>query len=319
MSTRSDQQTQQEAKLMFVGLAGRRLDSILLVGTSPSSKKSLEVINMLLSLGFVAAVAVLALIIVLSRSQSETRRADNLLKEREAALSNVKALQSKEREQLKKLEERAEELKSVKQDLAGLRKKHHSAQEEAKKLRVEMKDQVEERDQLLHARPAFEPVVKAKIEAPKVFAAPEAKPKREEPVASATDTDGKIAKLESEIAHLKGILDDEKKAQRSQRDDGRKLRYYAEQLRRIAVVSKSQVEALEDKVTSLGRQYYDAVSELAALKGEVVPPKPRPVESARPAKAAKDADNVSAQSLDTDLDNAARDAAESQGDATHAS
>lgn len=265
---------------------------------------------MLFALGFIAAVAVLGLIVVMGRAQSESRRAQELLKERDTVQENLKALQSKEREHAKKLEERAQEIQSLKQDLAALRKKHHSAQEEAKKLRAEMKEQVEERDALLNTRPAFEPVVKAKPEPTAEAAAPQAAPKAKREDSKPVDVDARIAKLQEELAAAQAAIEEEKKAQKAQRDELRKQRYYAEQLRRIAVVSKSQVETLEDKVTSLGRQYYDAVSELAALKGEVVPPKPRPAEKTPKA--------VSAESLSAELDNAARDAGDTEADATHA-
>ena len=39
--------------------------------------------------------------------------------------------------------------------------------------------------------------------------------------------------------------------------------------RRVDIITKGKMEILEDRITQLGRQYYDAVSELAVLKGEV--------------------------------------------------
>jgi hypothetical protein len=82
---------------------------------------------------------------------------------------------------------------------------------------------------------------------------------------------------------------------RADRSEHKKLERYVESLRRITVVSKSKVELLEDKLAHLGRQYYEAVSELAALKGEV-----------GPAQKKDEASETSA--LDAQMDEAAREA-----------
>ena len=62
------------------------------------------------------------------------------------------------------------------------------------------------------------------------------------------------------------------------KEELRQLHRRVEGLRRIDLITKGKIELLEDKVRGLGRQYYEAVSELAALKGEVVPPRPRDLE-----------------------------------------
>ena len=40
-------------------------------------------------------------------------------------------------------------------------------------------------------------------------------------------------------------------------------------------MTKNKTGVLEDKLLTLGRQYYDAISEIALLKGDVKPPRPR--------------------------------------------
>ena len=87
--------------------------------------------------------------------------------------------------------------------------------------------------------------------------------------------DAQLEALTAERSSLLTTLEAERHTARAHKAELARLRHYCEQLRRIDMVSKGKVEVLEDKLAALGRQYYETVSELAALKGEVVPPRPR--------------------------------------------
>ncbi len=241
------------------------------------------------------------------RARALARDVGAARKERDAAQEALKAAQARERELSKKGEERQDETRELKQEVAGLRKKNHAAQEELKAMRDQLKTQAEERDRLLATRPAFEtprpepkPRPKAApraegaakpAEPAKADPAPKAEPARAEATAPAADPKPEVAaapaapdpaavadltarvtKLEVAERDLHTALAAEREALKGQKAEVVRLRKYAEQLRRIDMVSKGKVEVLEDKLASLGRQYYEAVSELAAVKGEVRPP-----------------------------------------------
>lgn len=249
----------------------------------------------------IAIVAAVAAVLMFLRARS--LGADVAATRRQSAETQaaLKALQARERELTKKSEDRHEELRELKQELAGLRKKHHAAQEESKSLREQLKSQAEERDRMLSARPAFEPV---KVEPkPKPAPQPVAPPPPAAPVAvvapppaaAAVSPDpellDRIAKLEAERTGLVTTLAAAREARERHEAELSRLRRYAEQLRRIDMISKGKVEILEDKVAALGRQYYEAVSELAAMKGEVVPPRPRSETKPRPVRRADGQDS----------------------------
>jgi hypothetical protein len=54
----------------------------------------------------------------------------------------------------------------------------------------------------------------------------------------------------------------------------KKLRRRSEDLRRIDIINRSKQELLQDKLHTMGRRYYDAISEVAMLRGEVAPQPP---------------------------------------------
>jgi hypothetical protein len=254
-----------------------------------------------------------------------------------AAQEATKATQSHEREVAKKLEERLEELRQLKLEIGGLRKKNHTATEETKALREQLRAQADERDRLLAARPAFEaapakaktgkparptgaavaasgdaaavapsassvastaavvpaattttgetnagaPATKAESQALGQTKAPaqtqgqgEARGEASASAAADSELTARHAKLESERATLAAALETARETVERQKVELAHVKHYAEQLRRIDMISKGKVEILEDKVASLGRQYYEAVSELAVVKGDVVLPRP---------------------------------------------
>ena len=67
--------------------------------------------------------------------------------------------------------------------------------------------------------------------------------------------------------------------QQKHKEENHQHRHTLEQLqkrveayRRIDFIHKKEIELVQDKLQTMGRQYYQAVSEVAALKGTVPPP-----------------------------------------------
>ena len=229
------------------------------------------------------------MVVVLVRLQSSRRELRSLTVEHQSTTEAHRALMDKERKLAKELEARREEVKELKQDLGSQKKKGHSNQEETKSLRAEIKRLTDDLEHTRKERPAFEsrPVPK---EATKLQAdpkpAPEVKPKpapelRPEPVRAATadaETREKLERTEIENKHLVESLRTERDERDKAREELRQLKRRVESFRRVDIITKGKLELLEDRVKGLGRQYYDAVSELAVLKGEVAPPRPRDLE-----------------------------------------
>ncbi|MEO1172841.1 MAG: hypothetical protein AAFX94_12460, partial [Myxococcota bacterium] len=153
---------------------------------------------------------------------------------------------------------------------------------------------------------------------------PRPEPKKtEEPVAPKSDDTpelrGRIEELEASIetlngekAGLKKKLDAADGEIKKAKGEARKAKRRVDDYRRADMVARSRSELADDKVRHLSRQYYEAVSELAALKGEVAPP-PRELEDVR-----RDAAEVERTALAADYDAAeesavdARDVLESE-------
>jgi len=247
------------------------------------------------------------------------RAAQGQVKARRAELAalheTLKTAQARQNELQKKAEERQDELREVKQDLAALRKKHHGAQEEGKALREQLRSQAEERDSLRNRRPAFEgtatpaaPVAPAKSKAKDAATASPPPQQRHEPVSPSSSPDAsaapvaaarppflteeRSAQLVAENRELAAKLVAVREQGRGEKAELARLRTYTEQLRRIDIIAKGQLEILEDKLAGLGRDYYEAVSELAALKGQVIPPSRHAPRSAPVARAPKAADST---------------------------
>jgi predicted nuclease with TOPRIM domain len=247
-----------------------------LLAAEPGSGSST---GMVLTLLLIAVAASFVAIVTVTRLRAVQRELSKVRKESAEAQETAKGLHARERDLQKRLDERHEELRDVKQDLAGLRKKHHTSQEESKGLREQLRVKTDERDRATHSRPAFETTPSAPAAKPKPVVKEEVKETKpaDAPAVEkvAAEVNGRLEKLEAEHQELMAELDSERQRARTQKAELHKLRTFTEQLRRIDLISKGKVEVLEDKVAGLGRQYYEAVSELAAVKGEVVPPSPR--------------------------------------------
>jgi DNA segregation ATPase FtsK/SpoIIIE-like protein len=270
--------------------------TLLLLSTSPFVGQSAAAAGstVVTVLGVLCAAVGAGLIVAVVRLQAARRALKSISVEHQSTTEAHRALMDKERKLAKELDQRREEIKELKQSLGSQKKKGHSSQEETKGMRAEIKRLTEELEHARKERPAFEdrptaretPADRKPIEAKPV---PEAKPKpvevkpesRPEPVKAAptdTETRERLERLEADNRALAEKLRSEREEQDKAKEELQKLRRRAEGLRRIDIITKGKLELLDDKVRGLGRQYYEAVSELALLKGEVAPPKPRDLE-----------------------------------------
>lgn len=197
-----------------------------------------------------------------------------------------RALQQTQKKQQQKLEARLDEAQSLKKDLSSLRKKHHQAQQEAKQLREQLKEAESARRQAEQQQPAFaeppEPQARAgradelAQAEQQARAEPQPAPAPEPASAPASESalEAEIKKLKGKVSSLNDALEAERGRLKQLRRQQRTLQKKVENYRRVDVITKSRYELLHDKLRTMGRQYYEAVSELALLKGEVAPPAP---------------------------------------------
>lgn len=229
-----------------------------------------------------SALLAIALVAVFGRLRSITTQLAQTQKNRDELQREVRSLAERERKASARLEERIAEVQSLKKDLGGQKKRAFSMTEELKSLREEVKSAQARAQKLEVSKPAFsEPARKPATPAPTATEAPAAdervasmKTRIEELEANATTL---LEDTESQRARLRQVEGELKKAKSELRRSKRRVDEY----RRADLVARSRSELTDDKVRHLGRRYYDAVSELAALKGEVAPPPPRELEELR--------------------------------------
>ncbi|OGQ78016.1 MAG: hypothetical protein A2289_21390 [Deltaproteobacteria bacterium RIFOXYA12_FULL_58_15] len=235
----------------------------------------------------IAACIGLAWVIVQLRANQ--RKLAALASENDEAKAAQRSLAEKERKQAKTLDSKRETIEELKRDLANQRKKTHAAQQESKQVRADLRQQADELANARKARVAFTdkgdaPEPQKPTPEPVRQEEPTPEPEEEEsmtPQADDSEAARKLARLEGDNAHLAEALDRERKALGTARNELKTLRRRVESLRRVDLISTGKVEVLEDKVHAMGRQYYDAISELAVLKGEVKPPPPRESQNER--------------------------------------
>ncbi len=216
----------------------------------------------------------------------DTQLTDKTSELRETKTSNKKLQTS--------LEEKTDKLQKQKKDLASQKKKNHTAQEDFKKQREEDLKKIKTLETAQESKPAFTSL--------KVAAEPKAAPETKEtvrkaPVEAAPQGESRseseiVMQLREELAHgsnlrekLAARIKTDTTTLRNAREDLKELKYRVERYRRVDIMTKNQLDLVTDKLLTLGRQYYDAVSELAAAKGEVVPPKPKALREAEAAAA----------------------------------
>jgi chromosome segregation ATPase len=226
---------------------------------------------MVITLAIVALVAGLVATAFVARARALSNQVAALSRDVETAKAAARDAESAAKKSQKDAEAAKVEAQEVKNDLGAAKKKTHAAQEETKKVREELHAAKRALDEARHSRPAFEPV------AAKPAPAPTPAPMKREPTpvaAPSADLLEKVASLESRVEALRGELESEKKVADAERVELRKLRRRHEDQRRIDTITKGKMDALQERLRHLGQQYYDAVSELAHLKGEVPPPPP---------------------------------------------
>jgi hypothetical protein len=181
-------------------------------------------------------------------------------------------------------------LRDSKQELGAQRKKTHQAQEALRAAQLALREQIKLREAAQNERPAFAeikprpPVQAAPVPATKKAVA-KAEPDHAQPPVPSAESLALQAQLETlkrQHANLSQAFEQAKQAAQTQKQNAMRLQRRHEDLRRIDIISRSKVELLEDKLRGMGRQYYEAISELALLRGEVAPLKPQGLPLASP-------------------------------------
>lgn len=233
-----------------------------------------------LTYGLIALAAVLGAftIALFSRVRALATANEALRKDYDGAREQIRELAEKERKASAKLDERTDEVQSLKKEVGAQKKKAFATTEELKALKAELKAAKDAAQKAAHARPAF-------ADEPKKTPAPV---ETKTPAASVPDRSGEIATLEERVSGLedekkalaKKIAEAETELKRA-KGELRRTRRRVDEYRRADQVARSRSELSDDKVRYLSRQYYEAVSELAALKGEVAPAPPREIDELR--------------------------------------
>lgn len=247
-------------------------------------------------IGLVAILAAMVLIWAIFRGRNLVAQLGALNKKLEELTEAKRELGGKERKQAKDLEGKRNEIKKLKKDIAGQRKKNHSATEENKKLRADLSGQREVFDKRSNTRPAFADDNPADKSDKKQQASAQEKAADKSADAGKAVSGTTLKELEEKSEQLRAA--NEKLTQEltqvreqwdNERGDLKKIKKRIEDYRRIDVISAGKVTALEDRINHLGRQYYEACTEIAVLKGEVPrlpPPEEYPPERELKAAAA---------------------------------
>ena len=258
------------------------------------------------ALGVVPWVFVAGLAVALGALYRQLTAAKQQIVQGETALRE--AVQKQENKQQKTKREHSEReatLRDAKQESAAQRKKNHVAQEEIKQLREQLREQTRLRLEAQNSRPAFaEPVERPAPPPPKPAPKPEpepvivAQPSAEQEAALAK-LQQSVDRLQANHQSLQEQLATERTAAAEARNELKKQRKRAEDFRRIDIITKSKMEVLEDRLRHMGREYYEAISEVAALKGHVAPPRLRDLPPERDPQPDADADAEQADDADT--------------------
>ena len=227
--------------------------------------------NSVLGLGFV-------LIAVLSASVFAFFKISRLNKEISANLESITDLNTqtktstkKLQEAEKKLEEKNTKIKELKSQISAKKKKNHQIREEQMHLNQELRDTKKKMETKRVESPAF-----ADAPAPKQFI--QEKPKQEleqeanEQIAAIeSEKEQELIELKEKIGQLKKKLATFTDEQKSLHFENLEMKRRVEKFRRVDMISKGQMEALYDRLQGLGKRYYDTISELAHLKGDIQP------------------------------------------------
>jgi len=231
------------------------------------------------------------------------------LKNKPASKSKSKKTESTDNSALKG------EISNLKRDLSQAKKRAHDTQAE---LRAELDRERASRKELekrLNDTPAFQDETNKAKAAPVAAKAPEAKEiaaqEAKEPAPAdkpVIDEESELGKANALIARLKNERSELIESKKSLKRDLKDARYRVERYRRIDLIKQREHELVDDRLLTMGRLYYDSVSQIAAMKGEVVPPKPRELREAEARaaeRAARDAKAEEAKAKLTEEDETA--------------
>lgn len=237
--------------------------------------------------GLIASLVVVgvAAFVLYGRTQRLAKRNQNLQIDYEKARAEIRALADKERRASSKLDERVTEVQQLKKDLGAQKKKAHQVAEELKSLRAELKAAREEAKNTAKSRPAFSSSTPAA--APKPDSSTDDERALEESKHEIEGLKKSIEELQASLETLgreKSVVAEKMESALSEvkraNAESRRAKRRVDEYRRADQVARSRNELVDDKLRHLSRQYYEVVSELAALKGEVTPP-PRQIDEVR--------------------------------------
>jgi len=230
----------------------------------------------------------------------------------QAALTQIEELKNKPVKSKNKKAESSDnsalkgEISNLKRDLSQAKKRAHDTQAELKAELDRERASRKELEKRLNDTPAFQDEA-TKAKAATVATKPPM-PKEDttqevtEPVVSTqpvVDKESELGKANAFIAKLKDerseLIESKKNLKRELKD----ARYRVERYRRIDLVKQREHELVDDRLLTMGRLYYDAVSQIAAMKGEVVPPKPRELREAEARAAERAARDAKAEEAKT--------------------
>jgi hypothetical protein len=233
-----------------------------------------------IGLGILAALCAVAAAALLSRTKKLDEQLTQTNNELSQSKDSVKASNGREKKLEKDLSEKTSHISQLKKDMGSQRKKTHAAQEEVKTLRSSHKADLEKSKKNIGTAPAFQEAAKVVAVAaeikPEVKALPVPVPV---PVPTAEELTQEqldnIKQLEERKNKLEIKLTENKKYVAKVKAEVKESRFRVERYRRVDIMTKNKTGVLEDKLLTLGRLYYDAISEIALLKGDVKPPRPR--------------------------------------------
>jgi DNA repair exonuclease SbcCD ATPase subunit len=187
---------------------------------------------------------------------------------------DLKSTRQTQKQGQQNLDKKTTENTKLKNDLGAQKKKNHTLQEELKPLRKKVETLEAASSAEKQEKPAYqaEKTPKPKPAPVKMDDAP-AHPDPDPAPALAAKQDNheqRLKDFEDELAKLRGRLKEEKDSSFGHASEMKTMRRQLENYRRIDLMTRSKFETLEDQLNQMGRKYYDAVSEVALLKGEIV-------------------------------------------------
>lgn len=261
------------------------------------------------SMEIITVIAVVATVASIWWSIGNTQASREKL---QAALTQIEELKNKPVKSKNKKAESSDnsalkgEISNLKRDLSQAKKRAHDTQAELKAELDRERASRKELEKRLNDTPAFQDEA-TKAKAATVATKPPM-PKEDttqevtEPVVSTqpvVDGESELGKANAFIAKLKDerseLIESKKNLKRELKD----ARYRVERYRRIDLVKQREHELVDDRLLTMGRLYYDAVSQIAAMKGEVVPPKPRELREAEARAAERAARDAKAEEAKT--------------------